>query len=139
MIDLRYISWLREIHTLEIMKTMFCALNALNTLSDDVNKMSGNCFIYSIFMQLELTKTLYIVYTNTKHVGCKKAVFKRKNIVYNSYSRREERNFIFIKEEGGLKLNEFTIHSKKLEKEQENKPKERRNKEIKEVQKQNRK
>lgn len=114
------------------MKTIFCALNALNTLSDDVNKMSGNCFIYSTFMQLELTKTLYIVYTNTKYVGYKKAVFKRKNIVYNSYSRKEERNFIFFKEEEGLKLNEFTIHSKKLEKEQENKPKERRKKEKKE-------
>lgn len=56
---LSYLSWLRQTHTSEIIKAMFCALNALNTLSDHVSKMSGNCSIYSVFMQL--TKTLCII------------------------------------------------------------------------------
>lgn len=55
-----------------------------------------------------------------------KKVFTRESRVYNSYIRKEEKDFILFFKKEGLKLNEFTIPSQKLEKKQQSKPKERR-------------
>ena len=44
-----------------------------------------------------------------------KKVFTRKNTVYNSCIRKEEKDFILFFKEEGLKFNEFTIPSQKLE------------------------
>ena len=40
-----------------------------------------------------------------------KKVFTRKNRVYNSCIRKEEKDFILFFKEEGLKFNEFTIPS----------------------------
>lgn len=55
---------------------MFCALNALNTLSDHVNKMSGNCSIYSVFMQL--TKVMHYINYIIQIYGGQKSFYKEK-------------------------------------------------------------
>lgn len=86
--------------------------------------MSGSCFIYSVFIQLELTKILCTKYNNTKYAGCKKVVFTKK--IYQFI-------ILTLKKKNYLKLNEPNAHSKKLRKEQQTNPKERSRKKIIEI------
>lgn len=52
--------------------------------------MNINCFIYSIFMQLQLPEASSTIYMNTEYVRCKNAVFAGENIVCDSCIRNEE-------------------------------------------------